>query len=217
MYVIETLKHAYERVTGRGKPTPRQTRAAVIRRRPKTLMFRDDGTVPNNPDVPVLHYPQVLDLTRADDPAALFEELFAANEWGDSWRNGIYTYVHYHSSIHEALGIARGQVRVRLGGDKGEEVDLATGDVVVLPAGTGHQNLMQSDDLLVVGAYPPTGDYDVCRGSKAEHEKALAAIPLVPPPSFDPVYGKNGPLTRHWRDALKSKTSPRQTGRTRAS
>ena len=43
----------------------------TIRRRPKTLMFRDDGTVPNNPDVPVLYYPQVLDLTRADDPQFL--------------------------------------------------------------------------------------------------------------------------------------------------
>jgi uncharacterized protein YjlB len=61
---------------------------------------------------------------------------------------------------------------------------------------------MQSEDFLVVGAYPPSGDYDLCRGSKADHEKALASIPLVPPPAFDPVYGKNGPLTKHWRDAL---------------
>ena len=76
------------------------------------------------------------------------------------------------------------------------------GDVVVLPAGTGHQNLEASDDLLVVGAYPPTGDYDLCRGSPKEHEKALASIPLVPPPNLDPVYGKDGPLTRHWRDGL---------------
>ena len=94
-------------------------------------------------------------------------------------------------------------MRVRLGGDKGEEVDLAAGDVVVLPAGTGHQNLMASEDLLVVGAYPPFGEYDLCRGTKAEHEKALASIPLCPPPNFDPVYGKNGPLTKHWRDAAR--------------
>jgi uncharacterized protein YjlB len=215
MYVTETLKRAYERMTGRGKPTVRQARAAVTRRRPKTFMLRDDGTIPNNPDVPVLLYPQVVDLERADDPAAVFEELFAANDWGDSWRNGIYDYVHYHSAIHEALGIARGRVRVRLGGDKGEEIDLTAGDVVVLPAGTGHQNLMASEDLLVVGAYPPSGEYDLCRGSKADHEKALAAIPLVPPPNFDPVYGKNGPLTKHWRDALADKKSPRRSGEAR--
>jgi uncharacterized protein YjlB len=214
MYVTETLKRAYERVTGRGKPSTRQVRAAVVRRRPKTFMFKDDGTIPNNPDVPVLLYPQVVDLSH-DDPAAVFEELFAANDWGDSWRNGIYDYVHYHSSIHEALGIARGRARVRLGGDKGEEVDLTAGDVVVLPAGTGHQCLMQSEDFLVVGAYPPSGEYDLCRGSEADHEKALAAIPLVPPPNFDPVYGKSGPLTKHWRDALKHKKSPRPSGKRR--
>jgi uncharacterized protein YjlB len=211
MYVTETLKRAYERVTGRGKPTTRQVRAAVARRRPKTFMFADDGTIPNNPDVPVLLYPQVVDLARAADPAAVFEELFAANDWGESWRNGIYDYVHYHSAIHEALGIARGRARVRLGGEKGEEVDLEAGDVVVLPAGTGHQCLMQSEDFLVVGAYPPSGEYDLCRGSKADHEKALAAIPLCPPPNFDPVYGKSGPLTKHWRDALAHKKSPRPT------
>jgi uncharacterized protein YjlB len=214
MYVTETLKRAYERVTGRGKPTPRQARAAVVRRRPKTFMFKDDGTIPNNPDVPVLLYPQVVDLERADDPAAVLEELFAANDWGDSWRNGIYDYVHYHSAIHEALGVARGRARVRLGGDKGEEVDLAAGDVVVLPAGTGHQNLMASEDFLVVGAYPPSGEYDLCRGSKAEHDRALAAIPLVPPPNFDPVYGKSGPLTKHWRDALAGR-KPRPSAKAR--
>jgi uncharacterized protein YjlB len=213
MYVTETLKRAYERVTGKGKPTVRQARAAVVRRRPKTFMFKDDGTIPNNPDVPVLLYPQVVDLEHAGDPAAVLEELFAANDWGDSWRNGIYDYVHYHSAIHEALGIARGRARVRLGGDKGEEVDLAAGDVVVLPAGTGHQNLMASEDFLVVGAYPPSGEYDLCRGGEAEHEKALAAIPLCPPPNFDPVYGKSGPLTKHWRDALADKKSPRPSGR----
>ncbi len=213
MYVTETLKRAYERVTGKGKPTVRQARAAVARRRPKTFMFKDDGTIPNNPDVPVLFYPQVVDLAGEHDPAAVFEALFAANDWGSSWRNGIYDYVHYHSAIHEVLGIARGQARVRLGGDKGEEVDLRAGDVVVLPAGTGHQNLMQSEDFLVVGAYPPSGEYDLCRGSKADHERALASIPLCPPPNFDPVYGKSGPLTRHWRDKLKHKTTPRQSTR----
>ncbi len=205
MYVTETLKRAYERMTGRGKPTPREVHAAVIRRRPKTFMFEDDGTIPNNPDVPVLLYQQVVDLRQADDPAVILEALFKDNDWGDSWRNGIYDYVHYHSAIHEALGIARGRARVRLGGNGGEEVELTAGDIVVLPAGTGHQNLGASDDFLVVGAYPPSGEYDVCRGSKAEHGRALASIPLVPPPHFDPVYGADGPLTKHWRDALPSR------------
>jgi uncharacterized protein YjlB len=90
------------------------------------------------------------------------EELFEANGWGDTWRDGIYDYVHFHSRIHEVLGIARGKGRVRFGGDKGRIFTLKAGDVVILPAGTGHQCLSADEDFLVVGAYPPAGTYDEC-------------------------------------------------------
>ena len=73
------------------------------------------------------------------------------------------------------------------------------GDVMVLPAGVGHHNLMSSEDFLVVGAYPPAGEYDLCTGEKGEHEKALASVPKVPPPESDPVYGADGPLAKLWR------------------
>jgi uncharacterized protein YjlB len=75
------------------------------------------------------------------DPAAVFEELFERNGWGDSWRNGIYDYPHYHSCIHEVLGVARGHARVRFGGAKGRALKLKAGDVVIVPAGTGHERL----------------------------------------------------------------------------
>ncbi len=55
---------------------------------------------------------------------------------------------------------------------------LAPGDVAVLPAGTGHQRLSGSGDLVVIGAYPPEGTYDLCRGGKAEHDKALQHHPV---------------------------------------
>ena len=129
------------------------------------------------------------------DPAAVFEELFARNGWRDSWRNGIYDYVHYHSRTHEVLGVARGHAKVRFGGERGKELRLKAGDVVVLPAGTGHQRLAGSKDLLVVGAYPPSGSCDECRTSAAEHDRALTTVAL---PRKDPVYGRDGPLTRLW-------------------
>ena len=168
--------------------------------KPLTFIFQDDGKVPNNPALPVLVYKDALDLNGNGDPRA-FETRFAENGWGrDQWRNGIYPFVHYHSMIHEALGIARGHARVQLGGHSGEVFELAAGDAVVLPAGTGHQRLSGSDDFLVIGAYPPDGTYNLCRGDNpAERDKALTTIPKVPLPESDPVLGETGPLPKLWR------------------
>lgn len=164
-------------------------------------MFKDDGKVPNNTALPVLVYKDALDVGTKRDPASAIEKLFTANGWDrDQWRDGIYPFVHYHSMIHEALGIALGHARVQLGGHSGEVFELAAGDVVVLPAGTGHQRLSASDDFLVIGAYPPEGTYNLCRGDNpAEHDKALMTIPKVPLPESDPVSGKDGALPKLWR------------------
>jgi uncharacterized protein YjlB len=166
---------------------------------PAVHLFEDDGTIPNHPKWPLLLYHGAVDLSGTPDPERAMERTFAVHGWGGMWRNGIYPYPHYHSMIHEALGDARGRAKVRFGGDNGEEVELRAGDVAVLPAGTGHQGLWEGPGLCVIGAYPPNGRYDLCRGSKGEREKALVSIPLVPLPQTDPVYGTAGPLHRHWR------------------
>jgi uncharacterized protein YjlB len=166
---------------------------------PETFSFVDDGSIPNNPKLPFLIYRSAIDLKGNPDPEDVIERIFAANRWGEMWRNGVYPYVHYHSMIHEAMGLARGRAKVRFGGKGGREVDIFAGDVCVLPAGTGHQGLWASPDLMVIGAYPPTGKYDLCRGSKADHARAIAAIAEVPLPATDPVFGAAGPLTQLWR------------------
>jgi uncharacterized protein YjlB len=104
--------------------------------KPGMFCFSDDGKIPNHPRWPVIIYWSAVRLPRTLDPAAVMEELFEGNGWGDSWRNGIYDYLHYHSRINEALGIARGSAKVRLGGDRGRTLKLSPGDVVILPAGT---------------------------------------------------------------------------------
>jgi uncharacterized protein YjlB len=167
---------------------------------PESFLFADDGWVPNNARLPFLVYRGAIDLIGISDPEAAIEQILRRNNWGDLWRNGIYNYVHYHSMIHEGMALARGRARVRFGGSKGSEIELAQGDVAVLPAGTGHQCLWHSHDLVVIGAYPKTGHYDLCRGSKAEHAKALRSIPQVPVPDTDPVFGKEGPLLRLWNN-----------------
>jgi uncharacterized protein YjlB len=198
MYAKETAKRAFERLTGIGRPSRQEAAALVRKRKAWPSRFFDDGIVPNNPALPLIHYRSVLDVGAIADPAALCERLFESNGWGGSWRNGIYDYVHYHPRIHEVLGIASGKARVRFGGNKGKVIALKAGDVVVLPAGTGHEALSASKDFLVVGAYPPRGQYDEFEGSSAEHSRAVKMIPKVPLPSKDPVYGSKGPLRQLW-------------------
>jgi uncharacterized protein YjlB len=143
------------------------------------------GTIPNNPDWPVILHRGAVP---AGDAAAA-ETLFRRNGWPPAWRNGIYDYPHYHPNAHEALAIASGRVRVRLGGEAGVTVDLSAGDVVVLPAGTGHQNLGATQNLLVVGAYPPGADPEEYTGLPGEREAAAGAIATTPAPPSDPVTG----------------------------
>lgn len=166
---------------------------------PLVFHFADDGVVPNNPTLPVLVYKGAIEPGR--NPESEIEKLFKANGWGrDMWRDSIYKFVHYHAMIHEALGIARGRGRVQLGGDTGQAFELAAGDIVVLPAGTGHQRLMSSEDFCVIGAYPPEGTYNLCRGTNpAERDKALQTIPKVPVPARDPVTGEDAPLPKLWK------------------
>jgi uncharacterized protein YjlB len=201
MGVLESAKERIEKVTGCKRPSRGDLGNAVKSRKPNSFRFKDDGVVPNNPTLPFILYRGPVSLADDFDPAAVLEELFASNGWRDSWRNGIYDYVHYHSRTHEVLGVARGHARVRFGGERGKELHLKAIDVVVLPAGTGHQRLAASEDLLVVGAYPPFGSYDECRACAADHDRALRTIPKVVLPRKDPVYGRDGPLTRLWRRA----------------
>ena len=112
---------------------------ATNRTAPITYTFADDGTIPTIRRCRSSSTAAASILTGSPDPEKLIEQTFAANGWGEMWRNGVYPYVHYHSMIHEAMGVARGRAKVRFGGEKGREIDVVPGDVVILPAGTGHQ------------------------------------------------------------------------------
>ncbi len=159
--------------------------------------FKDDGRVPNSA-FPLLVYRGALSLPE-DDPARAYEQVFAANRWSRSWRNGIYSFHHYHATAHEVLGIARGSAEVCMGGEQGARLAIGPGDVMVIPAGVGHKNLGASSDLLVVGAYPDGQHPDLCRENAGEYGQALENIPKVPVPTSDPVFGTEGAVMKLWR------------------
>ena len=169
---------------------------------PEQLRFPPSGGVPNNPVLPVVLRHGITAIT--DDPAAC-EQLFESNGWGGTWRNGIFSYHHFHSDAHEALGIVSGEATVLLGGPDGTEVTLRAGDVVVLPAGTGHKRLASSDDLLVVGAYPAGQEhFDLRRAERGELDEVTRNVAAVPLPKSDPVGGEDGPLVAIWGGAAKA-------------
>lgn len=160
-------------------------------------LLLDDGTFPNNGKLPLLIYKSAIAIPDLD-PASAVEEVFHDNGWGGSWRNGIYSYHHYHSTAHEVLGIYSGSVSVQLGGPNGLMVVAQKGDVIIIPGGVAHKNLGASDDFRCVGAYPPGQSWDMNYGKPGERPKADQNIAQIPLPKTDPVYGKKGGLVEHW-------------------
>ena len=134
------------------------------------------------------------------DPELMIEQTFGANGWGGMWRNGIFPYTSL--PFHDPRGDGhrprprQSALRRRERRDDRHRAPATSSSCRPAPAISAST---QSRDLVVIGAYPPSGKYNLCRGSKAEHAKAVAAIPKVPPPVTDPVFGPQGPLIALWR------------------
>jgi uncharacterized protein YjlB len=146
----------------------------------------------SNPSLPVLRYRGGVPVA---DPAAV-EAMLGSNAWPPRWRNGVYPFHHFHSTAHEALACVSGSATLRLGGPDGLDVRIEAGDLLVLPAGTGHRRVEASAHFLLVGAYPEGQDWDVRREAARAADKARIAV--VPMPAADPVHGSCGPLAHLW-------------------
>ena len=164
---------------------------------PEEFRFKDDGIFPNSV-LPLLLYRQAF-TAEAEDPASVIEQRFAENDWTNSWRNGVYSFAHYHSTTHEALGVYRGSAILRLGGEHGKNVEVHAGDVIVIPTGVAHRKVESSEDFGVVGAYPDGREWDLLRGRPGERPHADQNIAALPIPDNDPIYGPEGPLLQIWK------------------
>jgi uncharacterized protein YjlB len=161
----------------------------------ETLKLAPRDWVPNNGRLPVLIYRRALDPS-AKDLGKTFEALFTSNEWPPQWRDSIFDYHHFHSTAHEVLAVISGKAEVIIGGPGGEVISIETGDVVLLPAGTGHCLQSTEGRFQVVGAYPEGQQWNIRRDALSKEE--IAAMEALPFPRSDPVAGREGPLLREW-------------------
>jgi uncharacterized protein YjlB len=119
-------------------------------------------------------------------------------------------------------GVFQGESTILVGcghsdSDGGIEIDVKAGDVIVLPAGTGHCNLQSTGDYKYIGVYPKvirkaeeyTGADSGVQDSPwwrselgkqaIDHEALRQEVESVSLPVEDPVNGKAGPLLELWR------------------
>ena len=155
------------------------------------------GAIPNHPRWPLLMYPGAVAIEGAD-PAARFEELFGRNGWPAAWRNGIFPFHHFHTNAHEALGVYSGEVTVLFGGKGGVVLTAQPGDVIILPAGTGHKRVSSRGELGIVGAYPAGQTPNMRTPLLSRLERSAKDAVQVPLPESDPVHGRTGQLFLHW-------------------
>jgi uncharacterized protein YjlB len=160
--------------------------------RPETWVAPAGEQIPNHASFAVLIYRDVPGVSAGADACC---DLFAANGWGGSWVDGVLDFHHFHSTSHEVLGVVSGEATLELGGPQGDAFEVRAGDVIVLPAGTGHRRASSRAGFTVVGAYPEgQEDYDLLRGTDpAEVVAARERIAALGAPPSDPVGGDGVP------------------------
>jgi uncharacterized protein YjlB len=153
---------------------------------PRRIYLKTDDWIPNNPRRPVLIYRNAADFDLPDIGTTL-EGMFERNGWRSLGRGNIHRDFHYHSTAHEVIGIASGSAILGIGGKHSPRLAVDAGDVLVLPAGTGHARIRDSSDFSVVTACPDGQEPDFCR--EMASLEIVSAITDLPYPPSDPVVG----------------------------
>ncbi|WP_116106647.1 cupin domain-containing protein [Lewinella sp. IMCC34191] len=146
--------------------------------------------IPNS-KLPVIVYPGAFPNEKPGIKDRVAKRLQTSG-WGNTWVAGIYPYPHYHSNTHEVLVILSGRCTVQLGGPEGYDLEATAGDVIVLPAGTGHACYSKSD-YRVFGAYPGGRSWDLITGAPEHREPDN-----LPVPEQDPI-GERGVMRKVWQ------------------
>ena len=162
----------------------------------ETFHFKPDGGIPNHALPLVVCRGALAPALRT--PAAC-QALFAENDWGANWVNGVLDCWHFHVTGHETLGCVAGEADIAFGGDSGIRTTFRAGDVVVIPAGVGHNRVSEPrGGFTVIGGYPPGQDGMITRAGEMPVEEAQRLTAKLELPHGDPVSGPEGPLFAAW-------------------
>lgn len=164
-----------------------------------TRIFEPSGGIPNS-RLPAVIRRGALPAAARDGRAAC--ALLSSNGWGGNWLYGVYPFWHFHTRGHEVLACVAGRARLGLGGEDGLAVEIARGDVCVLPAGVGHRCLEATDDFLMAGGYPPGQEGDIVRPGDMREADLRDAIAAVALPETDPLSGRDDGIVALWRAAV---------------
>ena len=101
----------------------------------------------------------------------------------------IFSYHHYHSKAWELLLCIRGEASVQFGGGSGPIVTVSTGDLVLIPPGLAHKQLIEKNGFALLGSYPTVcfdGSIDTLTGFPTETE--VERISRCHVPEQDPIF-----------------------------
>lgn len=152
------------------------------------VLARDRAARIPNSDLPLAVWKDRLPADKRDGKAAC--DLFEANGWTGTWVYTVYPFWHFHTKGHEVLACVSGYARVGFGGDHGLVVEVAPGDVCVVPAGVAHKRISASDDFRMAGGYPPGQEGDITSPGDLGDEEIAAALATIALPKTDPVTGE---------------------------
>ena len=153
----------------------------------QTIFLKPTKFIPNS-TYPLLYYASAF---HRNVTAGEIQARFSENKWIPQWQYGMYKRSYYHSTTHEALGVFKGEAKLRFGVSDAEVADdsnsvtlsVSVGDVLVIPSGVAHRALEDSGGFQMVGAYPEGAkEWDMNYGG--EHHGVEKSIP-----SLDPVNG----------------------------
>ncbi|PGH15014.1 hypothetical protein AJ79_02694 [Helicocarpus griseus UAMH5409] len=173
---------------------------------PVERFYLQPTTYSANSPLPVLLYRNVLPSPRSQSGTS---EFLQEGGWEDRGTFGHIATPHFHPNAHECYGIFQGTSTLRIGRGKhdahssGILIPIATGDVVVIPAGVTHSSVDSTDDYRYVGVYPRRAPRWRNEFGKEPVDlvKVRGETETVEMPEDDPVYGAEGPLVPLWTEA----------------